>query len=269
MAGIAMKIMGILNVTPDSFSDGGRYSDFESAVTRADELIAAGADILDVGGESTRPFADPIDAEEELRRVIPVIKAIRQKHTIPISIDTTKAVVAREALQAGSNIINDISALRKDPEMIEVVRKSSVPVIIMHMQGSPSDMQIEPVYEDVVAEIIDFFKERIDWITGKGIDCNRLILDPGIGFGKTLQHNLSLIKHLKAFSCFNLPLLLGHSRKRFLGTITGIHAEKERDLATAVIAALCSDQNIAMVRVHNVSATRQALLLADAVRLAA
>ena len=269
MAGIAMKIMGILNVTPDSFSDGGKFSDFESAITQAEELIAAGADILDVGGESTRPFAAPVDTEEELRRVIPVIKAIRQKHTVPISIDTTKAVVAREALQAGANIINDISALRKDPEMIEVVRASDVPVIIMHMQGTPSDMQIEPVYGDVVAEIIDFFKERVAWITGQGINRTRLILDPGIGFGKNLQHNLSLIKHLKEFACFNLPLLLGHSRKRFLGTITGIHAEQDRDLATAVIAALCADQNVAIVRVHNVTATRQALLLTEAVRSAA
>lgn len=270
MTGIAMKIMGIINVTPDSFSDGGKFSDFQSALTQADELIDAGADILDVGGESTRPFADPVATDEELRRVIPVIEAIRQKHpNISISIDTTKAVVAREALQAGANIINDISALRKDPEMIDVVRQSSVPVIIMHMRGTPSDMQIEPVYGDVVAEIIDFFKERIDSITSQGIDRNRLIVDPGIGFGKTLQHNLSIIKHLEAFSCLNLPLLLGHSRKRFLGTITGIHAEQERDLATAVIAALCSARNIALVRVHNVAATRQALLLAEAVRSAA
>ncbi len=269
MAGIAMKIMGILNVTPDSFSDGGKFSDFQSAITQADELIAAGADILDVGGESTRPFADPVTAQEELRRVIPIIEAIRQKHSITISIDTTKAVVAREALQAGADIINDISALGKDPEMVEVVRQSSVPVIIMHMQGTPSDMQIDPVYSDVVAEIIDFFKKRIAWITAKGIDRNRLIIDPGIGFGKTLHHNLSIIKHLDTFSSLNLPLLLGHSRKRFLGTIIGTPAAKERDLATAVIAALSAAQNIAMVRVHNVAATRQALLLAEAVRTAA
>ena len=268
MEDLAIKIMGILNVTPDSFSDGGKFSDLHSAVSQADELIAAGADILDVGGESTRPFAHPVTTEEELVRVIPVIKAVRQKHNIPISIDTTKAVVAREALRAGADIINDISALRKDPDMIEVVRQSSVPVIIMHMRGTPSDMQIEPVYDDVVAEIIDFFKERIAWINGRGIDCNRLIIDPGIGFGKTLAHNLSLIKHLDAFSCLNLPLLLGHSRKRFLGTITGIPAEKERDLATAVIAALSATKNIAIVRVHNVTATRQALLLARAVQSA-
>lgn len=264
-----MKIMGILNVTPDSFSDGGKFADFQSATTQADDLIAAGADILDVGGESTRPFADPVTTEEELARVIPVIAAVRQKHNITISIDTTKAVVAREALKAGANIINDISALRKDPQMIEVVGQSSVPVIIMHMQGTPSNMQIQPVYGDVVADILDFFKERIDWITGRGIDRNRLIIDPGIGFGKTLQHNLSLIKHLEEFSRLKLPLLLGHSRKRFLGTITGIPAEKDRDLATAVITALCAAKNIAIVRVHNVAATRQALLLAEAVRAAA
>ena len=268
MAALAMKIMGILNVTPDSFSDGGQYSDFQSAITQADELITAGADILDVGGESTRPFADPVSSQEELDRVIPVIKAIRQKNNLTISIDTTKAVVAREALQAGANIINDVSALRKDPDMIGVVRQSSAPVIIMHMQGTPSDMQIKPVYDDVVAEIIDFFKERIAWITDQGIDRNRLIIDPGIGFGKTLTHNLSLIKHLDEFSCLNLPLLLGHSRKRFLGTITGVPAEKERDLATAVVAALCATKNIAIIRVHNVAATRQALLLAEAVHSA-
>lgn len=268
MAELAMKIMGILNVTPDSFSDGGKYSDLPSAITQAEELIAAGADILDVGGESTRPFAAPVTTQEELDRVIPVIMAVRQKHNISISIDTTKAVVAREALQAGADIINDISALRKDPDMIEVVRQSSVPVIIMHMQGTPSDMQIKPVYGDVIVEIIDFFKERVAWITGKGIDRNRLIIDPGIGFGKTLAHNLSLIKHLDEFSCLNLSLLLGHSRKRFLGTITGVSAERERDLATAVIAALCATKNIAIVRVHNVAATRQALLLAAAVQAA-
>lgn len=269
MAGVAMKIMGILNVTPDSFSDGGNFADFQSATTQADALIGAGADILDVGGESTRPFADPVTTNEELARVIPVIAAVRQKHNTTISIDTTKAVVAREALKAGANIINDISALRKDPQMIEVVRDSNVPIIIMHMQGTPSDMQIKPVYDDVVADIIDFFQERIDWITGQGIDRNRLIIDPGIGFGKTLHHNLSLIKHLDQFSCLKLPLLLGHSRKRFLGTITGIPAEKDRDLATAVITALCAAKNIAIVRVHNVAATRQALLLAEAVRSAA
>jgi dihydropteroate synthase len=268
MEGTAIKIMGILNVTPDSFSDGGKFADLRTAVIQADNLIDAGADILDVGGESTRPFAEPVSTEEELRRVIPLIEAVRQKHTIPISIDTTKAVVAREALKAGANLINDISALNKDPEMMAVVRQTSVPVIIMHMQGTPSDMQVKPVYHDVVAEIIDFFTERIDWITAGGIDRNRLIIDPGIGFGKTLQHNLSILKHLDEFASFKLPLLLGHSRKRFLGAITGVPAEEERDLATAVVAALCATKNIGIVRVHNVAATRQALLVAEAIRSA-
>jgi dihydropteroate synthase len=269
MPGTAIKIMGILNVTPDSFSDGGKFADLRTAVIQADNLIDAGADILDVGGESTRPFAEPVSTEEELRRVIPLIEAVRQKHNIPISIDTTKAVVAREALKAGADIINDISALKKDPEMIAVVRQTTVPVIIMHMQGTPSDMQVKPVYHDVVAEIIDFFTERIGWIAAGGIDRNRLIIDPGIGFGKTLHHNLSILKHLDEFASFKLPLLLGHSRKRFLGAITGVPAEEERDLATAVVAALCVTKNISIVRVHNVAATRQALLLAEAVRSAA
>lgn len=269
MPGLAIKIMGILNVTPDSFSDGGKFADLHSAIRQAENLIAAGADILDVGGESTRPFADPVSDQEELNRVISVIKGIRHKHPIPISIDTTKAVVAREALKAGANIINDISALNKDPEMIEVVRQTKVPVIIMHMQGTPGDMQIKPAYNDVVTEILDFFKERIDWITGKGVDRDRLIIDPGIGFGKNLQHNLSILKHLENFSSLNLPLLLGHSRKRFLGTITEIPAEEERDVATAVVAALCATKNVAMVRVHNVTATRQALLIAEAIQSAA
>jgi dihydropteroate synthase len=269
MAGAAIKIMGILNVTPDSFSDGGKFADFQAAITQADDLICAGADILDVGGESTRPFAEPVSTEEELRRVIPVIEAVRHKHKIPISIDTTKAAVAREALKAGADIINDVSALNKDPEMITVVQQTSVPVIIMHMQGTPTDMQVKPVYSDVITEIIDFFTERIDWITSNGIDRKRLIIDPGIGFGKTLQHNLSILKHLEKFSALNLPLLLGHSRKRFLGAITGIPAEQERDLATAVVAALCATKNIAIVRVHNVAATRQALLVAEALRSAA
>ena len=266
--GVSIKIMGILNVTPDSFSDGGKFADFHDAVTQADELIKAGADILDVGGESTRPFSDPVSTEEELQRVIPVIEAVRKNHKTPISIDTTKAAVARAALDAGAEIINDVSALVKDPDMITLIRQTNVPVIIMHMQGTPGDMQVKPVYHDVVSEIIDFFAERIRWITDNGIDRNRLIIDPGIGFGKTRAHNLSILKHLDKFTSLNLPLLLGHSRKRFLGAITGISSEQERDLATAVVSALCATKSITMVRVHNVAATRQALLIAEAIRSA-
>lgn len=264
----SIKVMGILNVTPDSFSDGGKFADQQSAVTQAERLIEDGADILDVGGESTKPFADPVSTEEELRRVIPVIEAVRQKHSIPISIDTYKAAVARAALAAGADIINDISALKKDPEMITLVRQTEVPVIIMHMQGTPADMQIKPVYADVVGEVKAFFTERIDWICKQGVDRNRLVIDPGIGFGKTLQHNLSLIKHLDSFSSLNLPVLLGHSRKRFLGAITGLESERERDLATAVVAALSATKNISIIRVHDVAATRQALAVAEALRTA-
>lgn len=264
-----MKIMGILNVTPDSFSDGGNFASHETAIAQAERLISDGADILDVGGESTRPFAPPVSTEEELRRVIPVIEAIRQKHSIPISIDTTKAAVADQALKAGANIINDVSALRADPEMLTVVRNTSVPVIIMHMQGTPADMQVQPTYKNVTQEIIDFFSERIAWLTENGVDLNRLIIDPGIGFGKTVGHNLSIIKHLDDLAALGLPVLLGHSRKRFLGEIAAIPVEAARDLVTAVVSACCAEKNIAIFRVHNVAATRQALLVAAAIADAA
>ncbi len=261
--GLSTRIMGILNVTPDSFSDGGHYSSLKEALSQADRLIAEGSDILDIGGESTRPFAVPVSTDEELQRVIPVIAGIRDKHSIPISIDTTKAAVAREALKAGADIINDISALQKDPEMISVVQQTDVPVIIMHMQGKPADMQINPEYQDVTIDILDFFKERIGWIREKGVDVSRVIIDPGIGFGKTLQHNLSILKNIAKFSSLELPVLLGHSRKRFLGDITGVEHEAERDLASAVVSALCCTKGISIVRVHNVAATRQALLIAE------
>ena len=264
-----IRIMGVLNVTPDSFSDGGRFASPQAAIDQADRLVAAGADIVDVGGESTRPYAEPVSPAEEMARVIPVIEAIRRRHRLPISIDTSKAVVARAALAAGADMLNDISAFRQDPKMVDVARESSVPVVLMHMQGTPADMQIRPSYRDVVAEILDFFEERVSWLTGQGIDRNRLIVDPGIGFGKSLQHNLSLLKHLDAFSRLGLPLLLGHSRKRFLGEITGQASAGERDLATAVVAALCCAKGaVKIVRVHDVAGTRQALQLAAALAAA-
>lgn len=268
MNGQPVRIMGILNVTPDSFSDGGHFATFESAVNQAEKLISSGADILDVGGESTRPFADAVSADEELRRVIPVIEAVRRHHSIPISIDTSKAVVAKHALQAGADIINDISALRNDPGMVTLVQQTSVPVIIMHMQGTPADMQIQPEYTDVTSEIIQFFQDRLQWIEQHGIDRSRIIIDPGIGFGKTIQHNLSILKNLRQLAALGLPVLLGHSRKRFLGEITGVSEESQRDLATAVVSALCADKSIDMIRVHDVAATRQALQLAAAIRTA-
>jgi len=261
---MATRIMGIINVTPDSFSDGGQFFGVESAVAQADVLVAAGADLLDIGGESTRPYAQSVCEAEELQRVVPAIRAIREKYSLPISIDTSKAEVARQALLAGADMINDISALRHDPAMIDVVRATDVPVVIMHMQGTPQDMQVEPRYRDVVAEILDFFRERLDWLRGQGVDCRRIILDPGIGFGKTLTHNLVILKNLSAFSDLGQPVLLGHSRKRFLGEITGRKVAAERDLATAVVSALAVGQGVAIVRVHDVAASRQAIRICEA-----
>ncbi len=259
-----IRIMGILNTTPDSFSDGGRHFSLRAALGQAEAMVAAGADIIDIGGESTRPYADPVSPEEELRRVIPVIRGIRENHAIPISIDTTKAVVAEEALAAGADIINDISALRKDRQMLALVRKTTVPVILMHMQGTPETMQINPRYDDVVAEILEFFLERIALLEKNGVDRSRLIIDPGIGFGKTREHNLTIIKHLDRFSEPGAPVLLGHSRKRFLGDITGLEPGC-RDFPTAVVSALAADKKVAIIRVHDVGSTRWALQLAEAI----
>lgn len=258
------RIMGILNVTPDSFSDGGHFHGKEQALAHAEALISAGANILDIGGESTRPYAEPVSLAEELARTIPVIQSVRSRHSIPISIDTTKAEVARQALAAGADIINDISALGKDPEMINVAQESDVPIIIMHMQGTPADMQDRPHYENVIDEIISFFQARIGWMTENGIDQQRIIVDPGIGFGKTIDHNLSIIKNLSSFRSLGCQLLLGHSRKSFLGLLTGLDAEA-RDLPTAVISALSAQHDVDIIRVHNVAATRQALQIAEAV----
>lgn len=259
-----VRIMGILNVTPDSFSDGGSYTSLSLAVEQAGRLIDEGADIIDIGGESSRPFAEPVSADEELDRVIPVIQAIRERWPTPISIDTTKAIVARAALAAGADIVNDISALRKDPEMLDVVRNSTAPLIIMHMQGTPADMQIKPQYRDVVAEIVHFFRERLAWLEANGVSSERLIVDPGIGFGKTLEHNLSILKRLKEFTSLNVPLLLGHSRKRFLGEVGGLEI-RDRDNLTAVVSALAVREGVAIVRVHNVAASRLAVKIAEAI----
>lgn len=263
-----VRIMGILNVTPDSFSDGGQFVTEAAMARQAATLIAAGADIIDVGGESSRPFSEPVSGAEELARVIPAIRAVRQQHpTIPISIDTTKAEVARQALLEGASIINDISALRFDPEMVEVARQNGAPVIIMHMQGSPGDMQIKPVYHDVITEIMAFLAERIDWAMAQGLRRAQLIVDPGIGFGKTMDHNLSIIKHLSRFRGLGCPVLLGHSRKAFIGKILDLEA-RERDPATAAISALCVANGVDILRVHDVAATAQAVRLAQAITAA-
>ncbi|MFV0439442.1 MAG: dihydropteroate synthase [Desulfopila sp.] len=264
MRSITTRVMGILNVTPDSFSDGGSYQLFDTAVNQAEALIAAGADIIDVGGESTRPYAEPVSLSDELDRTLPVIKAIRSRYQIPISIDTIKAEVARQAIAAGANIINDISSLTFDPGMIEVVRQTGAPVIIMHMQGSPADMQDHPHYQDVVVEVLDYLRKRVDWLLEMGIAREKIIIDPGIGFGKTIDHNLSLLKHLDRFRTLGQQVLLGHSRKGFLGQLTGL-AASERDLPTAVVSALAVWHQVDIIRVHDVAATRQALQVAEAV----
>jgi len=263
-----LQIIGILNVTPDSFSGDGVHLDLGAALTQAERLIEEGADILDVGGESTRPGSDPVPLDEELRRVMPLIEGIRKKSGIPISIDTYKAETAKRALSAGANIINDISALRYDPDMIDLVAASGAPIILTHMNGDPKTMQDNPVYEDVVREVSDFFQERIGILTARGVPKEKIIIDPGIGFGKTRRHNLSLLKHLDAFTTLGCPVLLSHSRKRFLGGLTGTTDPQERDLPTAVVAALAAAKGIAMVRVHNVAFTRQALVVAEAIAAA-
>ncbi len=236
----------------------------ESITVQADNMVAAGADIIDVGGESTRPFAEPVPLEEELRRVIPAVVAIRKRHTIPISIDTTKSEVARKALEAGANIVNDISALRFDPKMAEVVREYGTQVIIMHMKGTPADMQVKPVYNDIIAETKEFFQERIEWAYSQGINRNKIILDPGIGFGKTVTHNLSIMKHLHEYQCLGCPILVGHSRKSFIGKILALEAE-ERDVGTAALSAICVTNGVSILRVHDVAKTVQAVRLAEAV----
>lgn len=260
-----MQIMAILNVTPDSFSDGGRFDSIDRSMRQVDLFVEDGADIIDVGGESTRPFAEPVRAEDELKRVIPIIKSIRQRYPdLPISIDTTKARVAEEALDAGADRVNDISALDHDPEMIELIRKTNVPIIIMHMQGTPGNMQVDPQYNDVVGDISDFFTKKLDWLEENGIDRQRVTIDPGIGFGKTLEQNLSILKHLEVFHDLGQPVLLGHSRKRFIGDITGLDVE-ERDLPTAIVSAIGVMKKVSILRVHDVKATRQAIEMVQAI----
>ncbi len=266
--GQQVLVMGILNVTPDSFSDGGRLTNQETLLQRAESMIAAGANILDIGGESTRPFAAKVELAEELNRVIPAIESIRHHFPIPISIDTTKATVAERAIEAGADLINDISALRFDSQMIEVAKEHNAPVILMHMQGQPGDMQKKPCYDDVINDISTFLRERLDWAEKKGLNRNRMIIDPGIGFGKTLEHNLTILKHLDQFRALGVPLLLGHSRKAFIGTILDLDDPGRRDCATAAIAALAVMAGVSIIRVHDVKKTIQAVRLAEAIKMA-
>jgi len=262
-----VHVMGIINITPDSFSDGGKVSDESTMLALVDHMVASGADIIDIGGESTRPFAPPVPLQEELDRVIPAITAIRNRHSIPISIDTTKAAVARRAIEAGADIINDISALSNDPAMVALAVEQQVPVIIMHMQGTPRDMQLKPTYNDVVAEICSALAERIQWAENNGLSRDKIIIDPGIGFGKTVNHNLTILRDLRQFTTLGCPVLIGHSRKSFIGTILAIDDPGQRDEATAVISALCARDGASIIRVHDVARTVQAVKMTRALSM--
>ncbi len=257
--------MGVLNVTPDSFADHGAHFDHTVALAHARALVAAGADILDVGGESTRPFAEPVPLEEELRRVIPVITTIVGEIPIPISIDTYKAGVARAALAAGAAILNDISALCFDPEMAGLAAATGAPVILMHMQGTPRDMQQDPHYLDLMGEIAAFFRERLDFAASQGLPRDRIVLDPGLGFGKTREHNLEIMRRLEEFLQLGCPLLVGPSRKAFIGHLTGQPAGPERDAGTLAALLTAVRRGARIVRTHNVAFARQFFAVWEAI----
>jgi dihydropteroate synthase len=246
-------VMGILNVTPDSFSDGGMFLDAGKAVARAEEMIDEGADLLDIGGESTRPGSDSVPAAEQIRRVAKVIEAVARRSRIPISIDTTRADVAAHALDAGAQIINDVSALRDDPEMAALVAARGAPVILMHMLGRPRTMQECPEYGDVVQDVAAFLEERLEWAVAAGIAREQIVLDPGFGFGKTLAHNLLLLRELRVLRDLGRPILIGTSRKAMFGQILGA-GPGERLLGTAATVAWAAAQGAEMVRVHDVKA---------------
>ena len=255
-------IMGILNVTPDSFSDGGKYLEKNTAINHALKMIDQGADIIDIGGESTRPFSDPVSLKEEISRVVPVIEGIRKESDICISIDTTKSQVATAALNSGASVINDVSAMEVDPLMVDVALKFDCPLIIMHMKGTPKNMQDDPQYESLISDIKDYLLDRIDFIISKGINPKKIVIDPGIGFGKTVENNFEIIKNLNHFTTMNFPVLLGASRKSFIGISLNL-PEKDR-LEGSLAANIIGLQNGAKIfRVHDVAETNKALIIAN------
>ncbi len=268
-------IMGVLNVTPDSFSDGGIFFNFDNAVAHGEKLAKDGADIIDIGGESTRPFSDPVTVEEEIERVVPVIENLAKRISIPISIDTTKAKVARRSLEAGASIVNDIGALRLDPGMASVVSEFGVPVILMHMLGTPKTMQNYPKYDDLIKEIKSFLADAIKRAEKSKIPKTHIIIDPGIGFGKTVEHNLLLIKNLHQFSSLNAPVLIGSSRKAFIRKILKDETDKdirpdlpivETGTQASIAAAILNGAHI--IRVHDVANTFATVKVADAIKRA-
>jgi len=253
-------LMGILNVTPDSFSDGGRFLDHQAAIEHGEQLVADGADILDIGGESTRPGASPVSVEEELRRVIPVVASLAERISIPISVDTSKAIVAREAIAAGASIINDVTALRGDPEMLSVVRDTGAGVCIMHMKGTPQTMQREAVYQDVAAEVMAFLLSRCRELESAGIPSDRIAIDPGLGFAKTPLHNWEVINGLQSLRALGYPLVIGHSRKRFIREIVGNDSQAIL-WATVGVGLLLAAGSTDILRIHDVRAMRDVLNL--------
>ena len=259
-------LVGILNVTPDSFSDGGDFLAPEKAAQQAGNLLDEGARIIDIGGESTRPGSKPVSPDKELNRVLPAIKGILEDHPgTAISIDTYRAAIAKAALEAGACIVNDVTALRGDPEMAEVVAEAGCPLILMHMLGEPKTMQQDPHYEDVVREVRDFLSERAVHAEEAGISPDKVILDPGIGFGKTLDHNLAMLKDLDAITQLGYPVLVGASRKRFIGSITSVEEAKDRVSGTVTTSVIAYERGATFFRVHDVRANREALEVAEAI----
>lgn len=256
------RVMGILNVTPDSFSDGGRWASFEAAVAHAEQMSAEGADLIDLGGESSRPGAEPVSVEEELRRVLPVLEAILDCTSLAVSVDTAKPEVARRAIQAGAAVVNDIGGLR-DPEMVRSVADSDAAVVLMHMAGTPQTMQIDPLYDDVVTEVRDWLARAVERAEAAGIARERIAVDPGLGFGKTHQHNLDLLRNLPAFATLGCPVLVGLSRKGFLGQITG-RPRQERVTASVVGTLASAVRGARVLRVHDVGAMVDAVKMWDA-----
>ena len=257
-------IMGIINVTPDSFSDGGKYANVEAAVMRAKQMVADGADIIDIGGESSRPGAEPITVNEECRRVIPVVQALAEQFQIPISVDTYKAKVAREALSAGACVINDITALHGDPNMCQIIADAQAGVILMHMQGVPATMQKAPTYQNVVAEVHAWLTEVSSQAVDRGIDSSRIMIDPGIGFGKTFDHNLEILRHLMQFRGIGYPMLVGVSRKKFIGRILDLPVhQREEGTAATVAWSIINGANV--VRVHDVAKMKQVAQVIDTI----
>lgn len=256
------RLMGILNTTPDSFSDGGQHNDLESAVAHAHAMAQAGAEIIDIGGESTRPGAEVVTNSEEVSRTQPVIEALRAANVFtPVSIDTRKGVVAQAAVSAGANIINDVSGLSYDPELINVVAETGLPVCIMHAQGDPKTMQKDPTYENVLLDVYDYLHARIEIAKEAGIPRSRIIVDPGIGFGKTVAHNMALIRGLSLFHALGCPILLGVSRKRFIGVIGNAQDAATRGPGSIALGLEALRQGVQFLRVHDVADTRQAMAL--------